>query len=493
MEFEISSDVPQQLDSECLVVAIGEGSLTAPARALDEASQGAISQVIEAGDIKGKKGQTMLLRGLPGVKARRVLLLGLGTDEQRNDSNFQKGIKAALTVLKSINCTEATFCLDDAAVNDRDCYWRTRQLVEQAVAELYRFEQMKSKPGDPLSLARVRINLDEADVETGEVAISEGAALANGVSTARDLGNLPANVCTPRYLADQARELAEQHPSLSCQVLEEDEMRKLGMGSLLSVTAGTEEPAQLIVLEYRGASEGDKPHVLVGKGITFDSGGISLKPGEAMDEMKYDMCGAASVLGTMTAVAEMGLPLNVVAVIAAAENLPSGHATKPGDIVTSMSGQTIEILNTDAEGRLVLCDALTYVARFNPASVVDVATLTGACILALGHKASGLLSNDDGLAGELLDAAAYTTDKAWRLPLWDDYQEQLDSNFADMQNIGGRPAGTITAACFLSRFTKEYRWAHLDIAGTAWQSGKQKGATGRCVPLLTQYLIDRTA
>ncbi len=308
---------------------------------------------------------------------------------------------------------------------------------------------------------------------------------------AKTLGNLPGNVCTPTYLATKALGLGKAHKSIKTTVLEEKDLQKLGMGSFLSVTQGSEQPAKLIALEYHGTDKKHKPIVLVGKGITFDSGGISLKPGAEMDEMKYDMCGAASVLGTIQAIAEMGLKLNVVGVIPTCENLPSGRATKPGDIVTSMSGQTIEILNTDAEGRLILCDALTYSKKFDPDTVIDIATLTGACVIALGHVASGMFSNEDKLAKELLEAGEQAHDRVWQLPLWDDYQPLLDSNFADMQNIGGRAGGTITAACFLARFTKEYRWAHLDIAGTAWKSGKEKGATGRPVPLLTQYLVNR--
>jgi leucyl aminopeptidase len=311
------------------------------------------------------------------------------------------------------------------------------------------------------------------------------------MALAKDLGNLPGNVCTPTYLASKAQALAKAHKTIKTTVLEEKDMKKLGMGSLLSVTQGSNQPAKLITLEYHGTDKAHKPIVLVGKGITFDTGGISLKPGAEMDEMKYDMCGAASVLGTLKAIAEMGLKINVVGVIPTCENMPSGQATKPGDIVTSMSGQTIEILNTDAEGRLILCDALTYSKKFSPDTVIDIATLTGACVIALGHVASGMFSNEDKLAKELLAAGEQSHDRIWQLPLWEDYQPLLDSNFADMQNIGGRAGGTITAACFLARFTKEYRWAHLDIAGTAWKSGKEKGATGRPVPLLTQYLINR--
>jgi leucyl aminopeptidase len=312
------------------------------------------------------------------------------------------------------------------------------------------------------------------------------------MNTARDLGDLPGNICTPNYLANQAKALGRKHKKLSVSIVEEKKMRELGMGALLSVSAGSDQPAKLIVMEYKGAAKSKKPHVLVGKGITFDTGGISLKPGARMDEMKYDMCGAASVVGTMTTLTELNLPINVVAIIAAAENMPSGGATKPGDVVTSMSGQTIEVLNTDAEGRLVLCDALSYAERFKPQSIIDIATLTGACVVALGKHATGLYSNEDDFAAELLAAGNTVGDRAWHMPLWDDYQNQLDSNFADIGNIGGPEGGSITAACFLSRFTKNMRWAHMDIAGTAWNSGANKGATGRPVALLTQYLITQS-
>ncbi|MFT5721380.1 MAG: leucyl aminopeptidase [Motiliproteus sp.] len=492
MEFQISSEELSQLTSACLVVGIGEGGeLSAAAQQLDNACNGYLSTIIAAGDIRGKSGDSLLLQQLAGITAKRVLLVGLGKAEQRNDNNFKKVVAAALTAIKAIRIDEFAVAFDDSAVMDRDCYWRSRILAETLAAGLYQFDQLKSKPSDQVEFETIQIVLAEDDVEIGEIAILDGSAIANGVATARDLGNLPGNICTPTYLAEQAQALADDYDCFTLKVLGEAEMEELGMGAFLSVAAGSEQQAQLIVLEYNGAeAEDSKPHVLVGKGITFDSGGISLKPGAAMDEMKYDMCGAASVLGTMTAIAEMGLDLNVVAIIAAAENMPSGFATKPGDIVTTMSGQTVEILNTDAEGRLVLCDALTYAERFEPASVIDIATLTGACIIALGHQTSALLSNNEALATRLLAASDYSTDRAWPLPLWDEYQEQLDSNFADIANIGGRPAGSITAACFLSRFAKKFAWAHLDIAGTAWVSGKQKGATGRCVPLLTQYLID---
>lgn len=351
----------------------------------------------------------------------------------------------------------------------------------------YRYEEFKSKKKPARKLSKV-LFATAADKDPS-ASIKKGEAIGQGINLSRDLGNKPGNACTPTYLAELAVEM--QDMGIETSILDEDQMRELGMGSLLSVSAGSEQPAKLIVMQYRGAAESVKPYALVGKGITFDTGGISLKPGAAMDEMKFDMCGAASVFGAVHTAAKLKLPINLVAVIAAAENMPSGTATKPGDIVTSMSGQTIEVLNTDAEGRLVLCDALSYVARFEPETIIDIATLTGACVIALGSHASGLYANDDQLAGDLLASASKTGDKAWRMPLWPEYDKQLESNFADMANIGGREAGSVTAACFLARFTKGQKWAHLDIAGTAWKSGKAKGATGRPVRLLTDYLISR--
>ena len=322
-------------------------------------------------------------------------------------------------------------------------------------------------------------------------AVAHAQAISDGIDLTRTLGNLPGNVCTPTYLANQAKALGKSHKELDVEILEEKDMKALGMGALLSVSAGSAEPAKLIRMSYQGGKAKDKPHVLVGKGITFDTGGISIKPSPNMDEMKYDMCGAATVFGVMKAVVALQLPINLVCLVASAENMPSGTATKPGDIVTSMSGQTIEILNTDAEGRLVLCDALTYAEKFKPASVVDIATLTGACIVALGSNTSAVMGNNEELVQQLLSAGKQADDRAWELPLFDEYQEQLDSPFADMANIGGPKAGSITAGCFLSRYTKAYPWAHLDIAGTAWTSGgKDKGASGRPVPLLMQYLLN---
>jgi leucyl aminopeptidase len=368
--------------------------------------------------------------------------------------------------------------------------WIVEQISIQAGLSTYSYTQTLSKPKPAASLKKLTLALSPTKALLK--AAKEGQSIGSGMNIARELGNLPGNICTPSYLANQAKDLARKYLSLSASIVEEKKMRELGMGSFLSVTAGTDQPAKLIVLEYQGTDKKTKPHALVGKGITFDSGGISLKPGGGMDEMKFDMCGAASVFGAMNAIAELKLAVNVVAVVAAAENMPSSNATKPGDVVTSMSGQTIEVLNTDAEGRLVLCDALTYAERFKPQSVIDIATLTGACVVALGKHASALYSNQDDFAEVLLEAGKEVGDKAWHMPLWDEYQAQLHSNFADIANIGGPGGGSITAACFLSRFAKNMRWAHLDVAGTAWDSGANKGATGRPVALLTKYLINQS-
>ena len=493
MEFNIKSDVPERARAGCIVVGVFEPrQLSAAGLALDRASRGHLSAILRRGDMQGKSGTTLMLHHVPRVAAERVLLVGLGRAHDFGAGRFRDAVRNAVRALGQTGIADAVLCLS-AEVKEHDAGWRIRQAAIAASEATYRFDRMKSKRESVRRLRKLTLLVaDRAGLPAAASALKQGAAIASGMDLAKDLGNLPANVCTPAYLAEAARALAKQH-KLEVQVLERKDMEKLGMGALLSVARGSVEPPKLIVLQYHGAGRGRKPVALVGKGVTFDTGGISLKPAPEMDEMKFDMCGAASVLGTMKAVAELKLPLNVVGIIPTTENMPSGTATKPGDIVTTMSGQTVEILNTDAEGRLILCDALTYAGRFEPQAVVDIATLTGACVIALGHVVSGLFANDDALAGELLEAGQNTHDRAWRLPLWDDYQEQLKSNFADFANIGGRPAGSITAACFLARFTKKFKWAHLDIAGTAWKSGKEKGSTGRPVPLLTQFLIDRAA
>jgi leucyl aminopeptidase len=393
--------------------------------------------------------------------------------------------------LNGTGAEEASLHLTELPVGRRDAQWKAAHAVAVAGDAGYRFTRMKSKSEDSgPALRRLALSVDRAAHKGAAAGLEQGLAVTHGMSLARDLGNLPPNVCTPSYLAGEARELAKRY-RMKATVLGREDMERLGMHALLSVAQGSAEPPRFITLEYNGGPKNMKPVVLVGKGITFDTGGISIKPAAEMDEMKFDMCGAAAVLGTMKAAGEMRLPVNLVGAIPTTENMPGSRATRPGDVVKSLSGQTVEILNTDAEGRLILCDALTYVERFRPAAVIDIATLTGACVIALGHVATGLFANDEALAREVIAAGEAAYDRVWRLPLWEDYQEQMKSNFADFANIGGRPAGAVTAACFLARFARKYKWAHLDIAGTAWKSGKEKGATGRPVPLLTQFLINR--
>ncbi len=495
MEYSVKTGAAAEQRTGCIVAALHEkGKLSPSAHALDQASGGAINRRVKGGDIRGKAGDILLLH-LDGLAAERVLLVGCGKEAALSPADYRKAAGAAFKALKGTGAKSAVFGLTELPVKDRDFAWKVRQAVQAAEEAFYLFEQTKSEKQPKEERPRLAKVLfpaaDKAEADAGKRGVAEGAAIGTGISLAKELANLPGNICTPAYLAEQAIALAGGYDAIKTTVLDEKEMSKLGMGALLSVAKGSRQPPRLVVMEYRGGKKKSSPVVLVGKGLTFDAGGISLKPAANMDEMKYDMCGGAAVIGTMRALAELGLPINVVGIVPSSENLPDGNANKPGDIVTSLSGQTIEILNTDAEGRLILCDALTYAKRFDPAVVIDVATLTGACVIALGKHASGLLSNNDGLARELLAAGERSGDRAWQLPLWDDYQEQLKSNFADMANIGGREAGTVTAACFLSRFTKEYTWAHLDIAGTAWESGGNKGATGRPVPLLMQYLMDR--
>lgn len=476
--------------TDCLVIGVWtKGKLSAQGSILDESLGGEITRIVDTGDVSGKVGDTLFVHP-KGCAAKRVLLVGCGDEGALDARNYRKLVNAAVKAVLKSNARDAVFTLAELPLKDRATSWAVTMLTQECDNCAYQYDQTKSKKKPALTLKSVAISIPAgANRKVKAEALKLGAAVGKGMSAARELGNLPGNVCTPSYLASTATDLASQYKSLHTKILNEKQMEKLGMGSLLSVSAGSKEEAKLIVIEYKGSTKaGSKPYVLVGKGITFDTGGISLKPGAAMDEMKFDMCGAASVIGTMTAVAELGLKINVIGVIAAAENMPSGTATKPGDIVTSMSGQTIEILNTDAEGRLVLCDALTYVERFKPKSVIDIATLTGAAVATFGDQTSALLSPDQALADELLNISQETLDFVWQLPLWEEYQSLLDSNFADIANIGGPRAGTITAACFLSRFTKKYSWAHLDIAGTAWLSGAAKGATGRPVPLLVEYL-----
>ncbi len=496
MDYSSKYAQPNTVNTACVIVGIYAKRKLSPAAALlDQASGGAISALCKKGDVDGQLGHAVMLYDIPNIAAQRVLLVGCGNSKTTQINQYQNIHKNAVQTLNKHNLNNAVSYLCDISIDDRDVGWHFQQAVMACADSLYRFDECKSeKNGQKSKLRKLIFGYTERKYKkAAETGIHQGQAIASGINTTKDLGNLPGNICTPNYLAKQARALQRKHSSIKTTILDEAQMQKLGMGSLLSVSRGSREPAKLIVMQYMQGKKGKKPVVLVGKGITFDTGGISLKPGQAMDEMKYDMCGAASVFGAITACAEMELPVNLVAVVAAAENMPSGEATKPGDIVTSMSGLTIEVLNTDAEGRLVLCDALSYVERFDPAAVIDIATLTGACIIALGRVPSGLMSNKDKLAQELMQAGENAGDRAWQMPLWPEYKDMLASNFADMANIGGREAGSLTAAAFLSRFTENYPWAHLDVAGTAWKTGKAKGATGRPVPLLMQYIMAKHA
>lgn len=492
---------PHQIKTAALAIGVfADGILSTTADIIDRASQGAVRAVVKS-EFQGRTGSTLVLRDLTGVTATRIVLVGLGKQADYNARAQATAERAFAHVCVQARLTEATSCLTSIAYGNSSIRDRARIAASAAGEATYHYDASFGKP-DPEArpkLKKISLLVAKADQAAANEGLKEGAALAQGMSLARTLGNMPGNLCTPTYLGDTAKKLGRDFKTIKVTVLDRKQIEALGMGSFLSVAKGSAEPPRFIVMHYKGKDTAKKsakgkdkgPVVLVGKGITFDSGGISIKPAGTMDEMKFDMCGAASVLGTMRAIAQIELAGEVVGLIPACENLPSGTANKPGDVVTSMSGQTIEILNTDAEGRLVLCDALTYAERFKPSAVIDIATLTGACVTALGSVNSGLFSTDDALADALLAAGKQALDPAWRMPLDDAYQDQLKSNFADMANIGGPPAGAVTAACFLSRFTKAYSWAHLDIAGTAWRGGKEKGSTARPVPLLVQYLLNQ--
>ena len=492
MDYSIETLAFDKQQTDCVIVGIYKNNQLSPsAQQVDKISSGIITQLIDRGDIDGKNAETLLVNYIPDCTIKRILIVGLGKKDKLTPKLFRKALGSAISAIKSSPFTTATCALADAEVIDRDTQWNTRQIVEIFDDAIYQYQETKSEKGTKQKLENILIIASDLEKEQAESGLKQGVAIAHGVELSKLLADLPGNYCTPTYLSEQAAEVAGQFDKLDIEVLEESEMEALGMGSFLSVSRGSRQPAKLIILNYQGGKKGSKPIVLVGKGLTFDAGGISLKPGGGMDEMKYDMCGGASVIGTLNAAAEMDLKINIVGIVPSSENMPDGDANKPGDIVTSMAGLTIEILNTDAEGRLILCDALTYAKKFDPEVVIDLATLTGACLVALGRVPSGMLGNDDVLCDDLINASETACDSLWRLPLWEEYHEQLKSNFADLANIGGRDAGTITAACFLSRFTEDYRWAHLDIAGTAWRTGASKGSTGRPVPLLSQYLIDR--
>ncbi|HEU5443816.1 MAG TPA: leucyl aminopeptidase [Steroidobacteraceae bacterium] len=485
------------LDVDCLVVGIFEdGELSEEARAVDSAGGGRLKKLLSRGDFPGKPGETLLIADLPGLSATRVLLTGLGVRKSFNRKAWRKAWAAAVAALSRTAIENVALAIERPGPKELDDYYYGRAAAEIAEAGLYRTNDLKSgKKPKPARLKRVLAGpvskSADAVVNRG---LTHGAAIAEACRIQRDLANLPGNVCTPTFLAEEARALAKRHRSLRVRVLDEAAIRREKMGCLLAVSQGSAQPPRFIVIEHGGSGKGASaahPVVLVGKGVTFDTGGISLKDPPAMDEMKFDMSGAAAVIASLTLAAALDLPLRVVGLVATVENMPGSKAIKPGDIATSASGQTVEILNTDAEGRLILCDALHYARRFQPAAVVDIATLTGACVVALGHHHCGAMGNDEALVTELVEAGVRADDRAWPLPLTEEYAEQLKSNFADFANVGGRDGGAITAAAFLGKFTQGLKWAHLDVAGTAYQSGAQKGSTGRPTPLLADFLIRR--
>ncbi len=495
MRIQITTAAAKSQRADCLVLPIySDGKISAATREVDRACGGLISELTAAGDMAGKLASSLLVHPQGAVAADRILLMGCGPRKTFDRAALRKALGSAYKALRRYGYGSASCFLTQDACKAADPYRRASLAAELWQHSAYRFTATKSKQSrqkdSGIELNSLALGFNAKKASAARRGLKHGDAIGQGMNLARELGNLPANVCTPSYLAKQARDLAKTSKKLRTEILDEAAMRKLGMGSLLSVTAGTQEPAKFIIMRYQGAAKKTKPLVLVGKGVTFDSGGISIKPSPMMDEMKFDMCGAATVFGVMQAITQLNLSRNLIGIVPAVENLPSGVATKPGDIVTAMSGETIEVLNTDAEGRLILADALTYAQRYKPAGMIDIATLTGACLIALGRHRSGLLSNTDRLADDLLKAGENADDPAWRLPLDDAYMRQLKSNFADVANVGGREAGTITAGCFLSRFVEDIPWAHLDIAGTAWRSGPAKGGTGRPVPLLMEYLLN---
>lgn len=497
MQFSTTQESAIDLTASCIVVSINDkGQLSQAAKDINEASQQYLTDVFNSGDFNGKTGESLLLIKVPGIAAQRLILVGSGdTSKEITPKNFIKIATTAATAIKKSGALQAALYLDDIPVSNKDNAWKAEQAAIACEDALYLFDQTKSKPTreaeDYSDSIETILWSGETDLQAS---LEKGQAIAHGVAAAKDLGNMPPNICTPTYLAEQAVALAAETGLIETIIIDEEELDAMGAGAFVSVSKGSTESGKFIIMKYQGAKDpNEAPHLILGKGITFDTGGISLKPGAGMDEMKYDMCGAASVLGSMVALTELKPNINIIGMITTAENMPAGNASKPGDVVTTLSGKTVEILNTDAEGRLVLCDALTYaIDNLKPASIVDIATLTGACMMALGTVNSGLFTENETLAEELQKAATDSHDKVWRLPLEDDYQEQLDSNFADIANIGGRLAGSTTAACFLARFTEGQTWAHLDIAGTAWHSGgKNKGSTGRPVPLLVNYLLNK--
>jgi leucyl aminopeptidase len=496
MKFRINSNELDKAQAACLIIGVfADGQFTHPASQFSKVTRNYLSLLFKQGELPQKLSQTLLLFQVPGLTAERILLVGCGDKGQALPArDYRRIITASARAVLNTKANSVNIFLNSLIVQDQKKSWHVKQAVELISELAYEFKEYKTSKPAIQYLQSVTLHIEQGkQAAEFKDALLAGLAVANGVEYTKNLANQPSNVCTPTYLAQKAQSLAKKYAAIKTNILNEADMAKLGMGAFLAVTKGTATAAKLICVEYKGTAKKQAPIALVGKGITFDTGGISLKPADGMIGMKYDMCGAATVLGTIKAAAELKLPIHIVGILAAAENMPSGTACKPEDIVTSMSGQTIEIMNTDAEGRLVLCDALTYCERYNPSVVIDIATLTGAVVIALGHHATGLISNNDPLAAELLKAGQESHDRAWQMPLWEEYQDQLKSPFADMSNVGGRAAGTITAGCFLSRFAKKFQWAHLDVAGTAaMMGGNERYATGRPVPMLTQFLINRS-
>ena len=487
LEFSSSHATAETADAPCVVVGVFDAQLSGAAAAIDRAGNGALARLRESGDFSGKPGATLVLHGVPGVRAGRVLLVGLGGKTDFDALAYQRACHEAGKALKNLPVESALVFLPECDVRGRDASWRVRACALAIDHANFRYTATVKANGARPQLKRIEL----AGAGDAAGALAQARAIAKGVEFARELGCLPPNLCTPAYLAERAKQLAGEHPGVQLEVLEREQLQQLGMGALLAVGQGSAVPPRLIVLQYHGGGDA-KPYALVGKGVTFDTGGMNLKPTGSMEEMKYDMCGAAGVMGAFLAAVELKLPINLACVVPAVENMPDGNSYRPSDVLTTHSGLTVEVLNTDAEGRLILCDALSYSRkRFEPQAMVDAATLTGACVIALGKHATGLFSGDDTLAAQLLEAGDDTLDRAWRLPLWDDYRSQLESAFADLANIGGKSAGAITAALFLARFAEGTRWAHLDVAGTAWDEGRKGYATGRPVPMLAQWLIDR--
>lgn len=490
MQFTTTDVAPSAIATDCLIIGIGQDeAFSAAASEIDRASSGLLERLERDQELPRKPGQTLLLHGVPGIAARRVLLAGMGKAEQRDGVVFDKAVKAAGKALRSSRAKTAHCLLADCSVRERDSNWTLRQAGIALIYADYVYSATK-QPSDDAPPATDTVSFPAGD--DVEQQLATAAAVAAGIRLARDLADLPPNICTPAYLAEASTDMAKRHERLTVEVLEEDELRALGMNALMAVADGSANRPRLIRLSWNGAADDSAALALVGKGVTFDTGGISIKPRDLMEQMKFDMGGAAATIGTIEAIARLKLPINVEGVVAAVENMPDGRAYRPGDVVTAMNGKTIEVHNTDAEGRMILADALSWTGQhIKPETTVDLATLTGACVVALGHHASGVMTQNDALADELLSAGQRSVDRGWRLPLWDDYQEQIDSPFADMKNIGGMPAGSITAGCFLSRFAEGQRWAHIDIAGSAWQWGKPESGTGRPVGLLVDWLVHR--